>query len=506
MSAQQQQASSDCCCLAAQKLGVVGGLIDSDAHVSVTKTVQGELPPINDDQELSIGLSKGVERPVAPAISANPLAYSYRFLGQRSRNMHCRQRGQIAIGRGSAHLCAPMQVGHTAPQNTPLVLASRVVFGAPPDSKVLRLVDRRLAPKHASFVVGLERVLIEPVFDSHPIGTAPSISLHLVVGLGTSGAPHKAQHLLAPKTHYGMMHQSRINAFQSCPVPEHHIGSILAFGGCPVVVALNGPGYLAVQGMAQFDQGSHQLGPVSAVLFIQQCLGARYVSQPAKRVVLPAVGQPRRVHLTCQPLSTIETDLHEKGKPSLQPDAQPAHLLMDQIEIKVDTFTPLQLEFELLGGIITTSKPSPTGFDATDDRHQSRTNALALFDLQSDFLFVRPAGVQINHRPVMLFGQSCPGLAYAVGKADGEGFKVLPQDTSTLEVILHNRGIVETAQRALKPEPVPAVQDANDIGLVALCKKSVFIRVHPWLEFVLISVIRGLALWLRLCRAGSIRG
>src|SRR5881296_595390 len=105
---------------------------------------------------------------------------------------------------------------------------------------------------------------------------------------------------------------------------------------------------------------------------------------------------------------------------------------MDQIEIKVDTFTPLQLEFQLLGGLITTSKPGPTGFDATDDRHQSGTNALSLFDLQSDSLFVRPAGGQINHRPVMVLGQRGTGLAYAVGKADGEGFKVLPEDTHLL--------------------------------------------------------------------------
>jgi len=38
------------------------------------------------------------------------------------------------------------------------------------------------------------------------------------------------------------------------------------------------------------------------------------------------------------------------------------------------------------------------------------------------------------------------------------------------------------------------------------CKKSVSIRVHQWLEVVLIGVIRSLALWLRLCCAVSIRG
>src|SRR3974390_429669 len=114
---------------------------------------------------------------------------------------------------------------------------------------------------------------------------------------------------------------------------------------------------------------------------------------------------------------------------------------------------------------------------------------------------------------MMLSSHSLPSLENTVGKSDGEGFEVFPQDPRTLEVVLHHRGIIETAQGALKSESVPAVQNTNDVGLVTLYKRvrdivrlgnesllhnallpdercpvfdksaSVPISVYPWLDF-----------------------
>ena len=384
--------------------------------------------------------------------------------------MHCRQRPQVTVGRRSADFGPPMQIGHAAPQNTPGVLASRIAFRAPPDSKVLGLVDGGLRAQHAALIISFDRVLVEPVLDAHPVRTAPPVGLNFIVSTCASGSAHETEHLLAPIGHHRVMHQRRVDAFQGDTIFEHHIGSVLAFGGGPVVVALNRPGDLGVQGMAQLDQRSHQLGPVSAVLFVQQCLGAPQVTHPAKAVIFPSIFQPSTVHLTCQPLAAIDANLHEKGKPSLHSHAEPAHLFMDQVKIEMDTFAPLQLQFQLPGGFVTASKPSATRLDATDDRHQSGTDALPFFDFQSDLLFVGPAGRQINHRPAMLLGQSCPGLADAVRKANSEGFEVLPQDTRPFKIVLHDRRVVEAAQGALESEPIPTVQQANDIGLVLLYK------------------------------------
>src|SRR2546429_7130238 len=130
MSSQQRQPSSDRRCLAADKLGVVGGMVEVGAHIRVAKPVQHKLSTINNGQELSVCFSKGVERAVAATIPSNRLTYANCFLGQRSRNMHCRQRPQVTVGSRSADFGPPMQIGHAAPQNTPGVLASRIAFRA----------------------------------------------------------------------------------------------------------------------------------------------------------------------------------------------------------------------------------------------------------------------------------------------------------------------------------------------------------------------------------------
>jgi hypothetical protein len=131
---------------------------------------------------------------------------------------------------------------------------------------------------------------------------------------------------------------------------------------------------------------------------------------------------------------------------------------------------PLQLQFQLLGLLIAPSKPSATRLDATDGRHQPTRNASLCFDLQSDLLFVGPAGGQLNHWAIVLLSQSRRSLADAIGEADGERFEVFPQNTGPLEVELHDRGIVEAAQSALQSESVPAVHNTNDVGLMALYK------------------------------------
>src|SRR5262249_33547252 len=161
-------------------------------------------------------------------------------------------------------------------------------------------------------------------------------------------------------------------------------------------------------------------------------------------------------------------DLDQKRKPGLQPNAQPAHLLMNQIKVKVDAFTPVQFQLQLLGLVIAPRKPGPAGLDTTDCRHQPRTHTLALFDLQGNLLLVCPAGRQIDHRAVVFFSQSSTGLTNTIGKGDSEPFKVLPEHTHPLEIVLHDRGMVEAPERALESESIPAVQYADDIGLMTL--------------------------------------
>src|SRR6266436_558849 len=519
MSPQQQQTPSDSRGLATQPLGVIGRLIKLGSNVSVAETVQRELSAINHCQKLGVGLGKGVQGSMAPTIAPHRLTDRHGFLSQRGGNMDRCQRGQIALSRCMTHLCSPIQIGHAAPQNAPLIFARRVVLRTTPYSKVLGFVNGGFGPEDTAFIVTLNGIFVQPVLDPHPIRPSPSISLHLVVKMGSSGSAHETQHLFAAKSHHRVMHQRGINPRQCRPIAKHHVGSVLRLRRRPVIVAPDGTGDLLVQGMAQLDQRVHQLGPVRFVLFFQQSLGACGISHPAKTVILAAVSHPRSIHLTRQPLSTVNTDLHQEGEPRLQSNAQPTQLLVNQIKVEVDTFTPLQFKFQLLGLTITAGTPVSTGLDTTQHSNKSRTHARALFNLQSNLFLARPAGRQVNHRAAMFLGQGRTRLADTVGKANRKGLKVLPKHTGPLEIILHDRRIIETSQRPLKPKPVPSVQYADDIGLMALYKwmwDVVRFRSESFLHNSLLHAGRCPVifsspisktltiyslLWLRLCRA-----
>jgi hypothetical protein len=64
-------------------------------------------------------------------------------------------------------------------------------------------------------------------------------------------------------------------------------------------------------------------------------------------------------------------------------------------------------------------------------------------------------------------------LPHATGQSGDQGFEVLPQNAALLEVIIHRRRIIQTAQRPLQPQAILAVQNADDSGLVALYKSTV---------------------------------
>ena len=72
----------------------------------------------------------------------------------------------------------------------------------------------------------------------------------------------------------------------------------------------------------------------------------------------------------------------------------------------------------------------------------------------------------------MLDGQGRSSLPDAIGQIGDKGLEALLQNAGLLEVIIHHRGMIEAAKCALQPKPIPAVQNADNIGLVALYKST----------------------------------
>src|SRR5574341_557729 len=157
------------------------------------------------------------------------------------------------------------------------------------------------------------------MLDSYSFDTPTPIGLHFVVDSSLARPPQKPQHLLSSKTHHPMMHQRWINPHQPLSLAKHHVGRILALGRCPVVLTLKRTINLNMQRMTLLDQRIEQPPPLGAMLLVHHPLGPLKISDPRKTVVLLAIGNPLFVHLPPQPFPSVQANLDQKGKPSLEP-------------------------------------------------------------------------------------------------------------------------------------------------------------------------------------------
>src|SRR3954462_13998467 len=83
--------------------------------------------------------------------------------------------------------------------------------------------------------------------------------------------------------------------------------------------------------------------PVGLILRIGQALRRQHI--PELRKAVAALGKRLAGGLQCspKPLSTVQANLGQKGKLSLQPYMQPPHLRVEEIEIKMNASARNQL-------------------------------------------------------------------------------------------------------------------------------------------------------------------
>jgi hypothetical protein len=206
------------------------------------------------------------------------------------------------------------------------------------------------------------------------------------------------------------------------------------------------------------------------VLLIHQGLGSSDIAYPRKTVVFSLVDYLRLVHLARQPFPSVQTNLNQKWKPSLQAQVQKAQLFMHPVKVQMNTFPPLESKFELSGGTVATQKPRAARLDATKDGDQPRVHLAALLDLARLILLAGAARAKIDHRPMMLSCQLYRRVTHTTGQQSGKGFEILPQNSRLPEVLFHHGLIIQTSKRPLQSQPVPAVQYPYDVGFVTFHK------------------------------------
>src|SRR3972149_2103630 len=90
----------------------------------------------------------------------------------------------------------PIGVPHRVERSMPLLLTLWLILRSAPYPKVLRLVDRHLVAQHTPLVIKLQRILVEPVLDTHSFTSPPPIRHHRVVDAHYHGALQAVYHLL----------------------------------------------------------------------------------------------------------------------------------------------------------------------------------------------------------------------------------------------------------------------------------------------------------------------
>ena len=102
-------------------------------------------------------------------------------------------------------------------------------------------------------------------------------------------------------------------------------------------------------------------------------------------------------------------------------------------------------------------------------------------------------------------GQLLRRLTHPTGQLGCESLKILPQHSGLPKILFHHRLIIQTAQRPLQPQTIPAVQHPDNIGLMTLYERSPYLVLRQYLNICshhftyIIDTL--LSLWLRLCRA-----
>jgi hypothetical protein len=168
---------------------------------------------------------------------------------------------------------------------------------------------------------------------------------------------------------------------------------------------------------------------------------------------------------------TVEADVDEKGKPSLQTQVQHSKTWVLDVEIQVQALAPFQARLKHLGLVIASHFVGPTRFYTAKDRHQPLFNAIAFSDLARELFLGQSAAVQIRKWALKRLGQSLGTLADLISQSRGKPLEVFAQHLGFVQILLKNLGAIQVTQRTLKAQAIEGVKNAHDIFLVFLYKR-----------------------------------
>src|SRR6266446_2470010 len=127
---------------------------------------------------------------------------------------------------------------------------------------------------------------------------------------------------------------------------------------------------------------------------------------------------------------------------------------MKKIEVKMDALAPVEFEFQMLGLLIASDKPSAAWLHRTDDGNQAFLDVVPPHNVPRQVLFMVAVALKINDPTAVALRQGHGRLPHLIGGPGHQSLEVFEQKLLRKEVVLHDRWMIQASQSSLHTHPI----------------------------------------------------
>src|SRR5207237_3293317 len=213
------------------------GLRDERAtQIGIADALNGKLSVQEELEDGSVLGTDRAQRTIGPTVAGDPLTNRVEQVVRGSDLAHHAERLEIARIGGAGDLHPPSQIRDALSQGQP---AEDALMAAAPDSAHLeasRIIDGRFDSQQTTrFVVHLDPVFIDAMFDASPLGALAQLSPGLAAEAAGQRPAEKPEDIFRAEVFHGVMQQAGIPAGERGVVTEDDIGGVLALSHASVV-------------------------------------------------------------------------------------------------------------------------------------------------------------------------------------------------------------------------------------------------------------------------------
>ena len=378
---------------------------------------------------------------------------------------------QVAFIGGLRDLRPAVQICDSFAHTLPRGRALRGLLFRAIDLEVFRVIERRLDAQYSSFfVVDLDRIGIEVMFESDAFGTLPIMADHLSLKIAMGFSTQETQDISAAKDRDAAANQSGVNVGQGLGRFEQDIGRPFALMGRPIIIISVRGQHFDMSGIEAAGDLIENRGPLGVQLLIHQGLGFLHILYPEKTVLLTLITETYAVHLTRQPFSPVETDLDVEGKPTLNASMHKAKDGMHPVMIEKQTLSGTRVQFQLFLLPITNQFIAFTYLYRGQNTNQTFSDFVPLSDLPSLIFLARLGRNQVENGSFEAFGFFQRGRFQLLALLLEESSELFQRNFYVPEIIEHAGLGCQGPQGASQNQTVETTQMTHDIFFILFYK------------------------------------